>query len=74
MGIARPDAAEARERIEAHFEVFAKWMRDRGGQPEMGISEGDPVDEIMAKVNETGNRRAVWAGGRKSRGRAFGTR
>src|SRR6056300_445760 len=29
---------EARERIEAHYEVFAKWMRDRQNiDPEIGI-------------------------------------
>ena len=30
---------EAKERIHAHFEVFAKWMRDRQGvDPELVIS------------------------------------
>ncbi|QFS81881.1 Universal stress protein family protein [Roseivivax sp. THAF40] len=44
---------EARERIEAHFEVFAKWMRDRQGvDPELVIREGEPVPEIIAQVNE----------------------
>jgi nucleotide-binding universal stress UspA family protein len=42
---------EARERIHAHFEVFAKWMRDRQGvDPELVIREGDPVTEILAQV------------------------
>ena len=42
---------EARERIQVHFEVFAKWMRDRQGvDPELVIREGEPVDEIMAQV------------------------
>ncbi|QEW18842.1 Universal stress protein family protein [Marinibacterium anthonyi] len=42
---------EARERIEAHFEVFAKWMRDRQGvEPELIIREGDPIDEIIAQI------------------------
>ena len=45
--------AEARERIEAHFEVFAKWMRDKQGiNPELVIREGDPVAEILAQVRE----------------------
>ena len=45
--------AEARERIEAHFEVFAKWMRDRQGvNPELVIREGDPETEILAQVRE----------------------
>ena len=42
---------EARERIEAHFEVFAKWMRDRQGiNPELIIREGEPVPEILAHI------------------------
>jgi len=44
---------EARERIEAHFEVFAKWMRDRHGvEPALIVREGKPVDEILAQVTE----------------------
>lgn len=44
---------EARERIEAHFEVFAKWMRDRQGvDPELVVREGEAVPEIIAQVNE----------------------
>ena len=44
---------EARERIEAHFEVFAKWMRDRQGvEPELVIREGDTVDEIIQQIED----------------------
>jgi len=44
---------EARERIETHFEVFAKWMRDRQGiDPELVIREGEAVAEILAQVND----------------------
>ena len=44
---------EARERIEAHFEVFAKWMRDKQGiDPELVIREGEPVVEILAQVTD----------------------
>tara|TARA_R110002020_G_scaffold56936_1_gene157073 strand:+ start:49 stop:507 length:459 start_codon:yes stop_codon:yes gene_type:complete len=44
---------EARERIEVHFEVFAKWMRDRQGiNPELVIREGVVVDEIIQYVAE----------------------
>lgn len=44
---------EARERIEAHFEVFAKWMRDKQGiDPELVIREGEPVAEILEQVKE----------------------
>ncbi|MCB2116710.1 MAG: universal stress protein [Rhodobacteraceae bacterium] len=53
IGVADIMRAEARERIEAHFEVFAKWMRDRQGiQPELVIREGDPVAEILSQVRE----------------------
>ena len=42
---------EARERIEVHFEVFAKWMRDKQGvDPELVIREGEAVPEIMAQL------------------------
>jgi len=44
---------EARERIEAHFEVFAKWMRDKHGvDPELVIREGEAVAEIMAQLQD----------------------
>ena len=44
---------EARERIEVHFEVFAKWMRDRQGvEPELVIREGEAVPEILAQVRD----------------------
>ncbi len=44
---------EARERIKAHFEVYAKWMRDKQGvEPELIIREGEPVPEILAQVRD----------------------
>lgn len=44
---------EARERIHAHFEVFAKWMRDRQGvDPELVIREGEAVTEIIAQIQD----------------------
>ena len=53
QGVAELMRVEARERIEAHFEVFAKWMRDRKGiDPELVIREGDPAVEILAQVQE----------------------
>jgi len=46
---------EARERIHAHYEVFAKWMRDRQGiDPELVIREGEPVPEILSQIAEDG--------------------
>lgn len=42
---------EARERIHAHYEVFAKWMRDRQGvDPELVIREGEAMTEIIAQI------------------------
>ena len=44
---------EARERIHAHYEVFAKWMRDRQGvEPELVIREGEAVPEILAQLRD----------------------
>ena len=53
MGVGDLMRAEARERIEAHFQVFAKWMRDKKGvNPELVIREGDPVAEILSQVKD----------------------
>lgn len=53
IGIGDIMREEARERIEVHFEVFAKWMRDRQGiEAELVIREGEAVTEIMAQVVE----------------------
>ena len=53
IGVGNVMREEARERIEAHFEVFAKWMRDKQGiDPMLIIREGQAVDEIIAQVNE----------------------
>ncbi|SMX31210.1 universal stress protein [Actibacterium lipolyticum] len=44
---------EARERIEAHFEVFAKWMRDKHKiEPELVVREGEAADELLDQVRE----------------------
>ena len=53
IGVGNVMREEARERIHAHFEVFAKWMRDKQNiDPELVIREGQPMDEIMAHVLE----------------------
>ncbi len=55
IGVGEIMREEARERIHAHFEVFAKWMRDRQNvDPELVIREGDPVPEIMRQIEEDG--------------------
>lgn len=44
---------EARERIHAHFEVFAKWMRDKQGvDPELVIREGEAVPQILGQIKD----------------------
>lgn len=51
IGVADLMRAEARERIEVHFEVFAKWMRDKHAiEPELVIREGKVESEILAQI------------------------
>ncbi len=53
IGVGEVMREEARERIEAHYEVFAKWMRDRQNvDPELIIREGEAVPEILAQIRE----------------------
>ncbi len=53
IGVGELMREEARERIHAHFEVFAKWMRDRQNiDPELVIREGQPVQEILKQIEE----------------------
>ncbi|MDM7459076.1 MAG: universal stress protein [Paracoccus sp. (in: a-proteobacteria)] len=55
FGVAEVMRAEARERIEAHFEVFAKWMRSRPKiEPQLVIREGDPAEQILSLIEEDG--------------------
>jgi nucleotide-binding universal stress UspA family protein len=52
IGVGEVMRAEARERIEAHFNVFAKWMRDKQNiDPTLVIQEGVPVDEILNHIH-----------------------
>ncbi len=51
IGVGTIMREETRERIVAHFEVFAKWMRDRQGiDPELVIREGEPMIEILEQI------------------------
>ncbi|WP_134678369.1 universal stress protein [Paracoccus ravus] len=53
MGVAEVMRAEAYERIQAHYEVFAKWMRDRPGvEPELVVREGEPCAELLAQLSD----------------------
>ncbi|MEL7115163.1 MAG: universal stress protein [Pseudomonadota bacterium] len=53
IGVGNIMREEARERIHAHYDVFAKWMRDKQGiSPELVIREGEAVPEILAQIRE----------------------
>jgi len=53
IGVGEIMREEARDRIQAHFEVFAKWMRDRQEvNPDLVIREGETVDEIIRLIGE----------------------
>ncbi len=53
MGVGDIMRAEARERIEVHFEVFAKWMRSRQGvDPNLVIREGEAMPELLAQIRK----------------------
>ena len=53
IGVGNVMREEARERIIAHYEVFAKWMRDRlHVEPELVIREGEAVAGILAQIKE----------------------
>jgi len=53
IGVAAVMREEARERIHAHFEVFAKWMRDKQNiDPELVIREGEVVEEILQQIED----------------------
>ena len=53
IGVADLMRAEAKERIQVHFEVFAKWMRDKQGiDPSLVIREGEVVPEILAQISD----------------------
>ena len=51
IGVGEVMRAEARERIEAHFNVFAQWMRDKQEiEPTLVIREGVPEEQILAHI------------------------
>ena len=53
IGVGAVMREEARDRINAHFEVFAKWMRDKQHiDPELVIREGEAVAEIITQIAE----------------------
>ena len=51
MGVADVMRAEAREKIEAHFQIFKSRMEKREGvTPTLAIREGDKIEEVIAHV------------------------
>jgi len=53
IGVGAIMREEARDRINAHFEVFAKWMRDKHQvNPELVIREGEVVAEILSQIRD----------------------
>ena len=53
IGVGEVMREEARDRINAHFEIFGKWMRDKHKvDPELVIREGKIVTEILAQIKE----------------------
>ena len=53
IGVGAIMREEARDRINAHFEVFAKWMRDKHQiNPELVIREGEVVSEILSQIRD----------------------
>jgi len=53
LGVGEAMRSEARERIEAHFEIFSKWMEEKEGiEPELVIREGEKVTEILDQIND----------------------
>lgn len=53
IGVGDVMRQEARERIEAHFDIFAKRMQEKEGiTPDLVIREGPAIREILAQVNE----------------------
>lgn len=54
IGVGTIMREEAKERIHAHFEVFAKWMRDKHDvDPRLVIREGNVVDKILERIAQS---------------------
>ena len=54
IGVADLMREEARERIEAHFKIFAERMeKEEGVTPELVIREGKPEREIVDYIQDT---------------------
>lgn len=53
IGVGNIMREEARQSIQAHFDVFATWMETKHRiEPELVIREGEAVTEILAQIKE----------------------
>ena len=53
LGVGNLMREEAKERIHAHYEVFAKWMRDKHDiDPKLVIREGNVVEKIIDRIQQ----------------------
>lgn len=69
IGVGTIMREEAKERIHAHFEVFAKWMRDKHDvDPRLVIREGNVIEEILKRVEESSEIGVVVLGAASGRG------
>ncbi|TYB82250.1 universal stress protein [Maritimibacter fusiformis] len=69
LGVGTLMRDEAKERIHAHYEVFAKWMRDRHDiDPRLVIREGNVVEQILKRVEEANEIGVLVLGASSGRG------
>jgi len=69
IGVGSLMKEEAKERIHAHYEVFAKWMRDKHDiDPRLVIREGNVVDEILKRVQQSSEIGVLVLGAASGRG------
>lgn len=54
IGVGTIMREEAKERVHAHYEVFAKWMRDKHNvDPRLVIREGNVVEKILERIEQS---------------------
>jgi nucleotide-binding universal stress UspA family protein len=69
IGVGSIMREEAKERIHAHFEVFAKWMRDKHDiDPRLVIREGSVVEEVLKRIDERADIGVLVLGAASGRG------
>ena len=69
LGVGTLMRDEAKERIHAHYEVFAKWMRDKHDiDPRLVIREGNVVEQILKRVEQANDIGVLVLGASSGRG------